>query len=98
MRILFDHNTPRGIARHLVTEAKVRGLSGSNGRAFSATTRTSRSRKASDTVSPIFFSAAAVAKTPRPIYIFDLITSTSSCTDPALFFSAADSSSVSLIS
>jgi len=37
------------------------GFSGSNGRAFSAATRTSSRRKASDTVSPIFFSAAAAS-------------------------------------
>ncbi len=37
------------------------GFRGSNGRDFSATTRTSSRRKASDTVSPIFFRAAAAS-------------------------------------
>src|ERR1700722_1776967 len=41
------------------------GLSGSNGRAFTAATRTSSRRKASDTVSPIFFSATAASLSVR---------------------------------
>ena len=50
-------NSPRRAAFIAATVSAL-GLSGSKGRAFSAATRTSSRRKASDTVRPILFSAA----------------------------------------